>query len=216
MATIPARETFPDKQTFIQTLTNPQDSVLDVGFWGQAVKRDARSWPHGLLKARASEVWGVDIEFDPSQLEHPERYQKAPAEEFNLPRTFTVVFASELIEHLTNPGLFLDCARRHLAPGGVLVLTTPNAFNLFVVLEKLFKREPGVNSDHTFYFNHAVLAKLLDKCGYEVVYRGYIDTFHPPRGLRRLARPLLRLTLLFTPKFLETIVVIACPKENFS
>ena len=40
----------------------------------------------------------------------------------------TQVFAGELIEHLGNVEGFLSSARRHLGPGGQLVLTTPNAF----------------------------------------------------------------------------------------
>ena len=47
---------------------------------------------------------------------------------FDLGRTFDTVFAGELIEHLGNVDGFLSSARRHLEPGGQLVLTTPNVF----------------------------------------------------------------------------------------
>ena len=52
----------------------------------------------------------------------------ADAEEFDLGRSFEVVWAGEIIEHLSCAGGFLDAARRHLEPGGRLVITTPNAF----------------------------------------------------------------------------------------
>ena len=39
---------------------------------------------------------------------------------------YDAIACCEGIEHFSNPGLFLCCAFRHLAPGGVLVVTTPN------------------------------------------------------------------------------------------
>jgi 2-polyprenyl-3-methyl-5-hydroxy-6-metoxy-1,4-benzoquinol methylase len=40
-------------------------------------------------------------------------------------KDYDVVVASEVIEHLFNPKAFMDNARALLAPGGLLVLTTP-------------------------------------------------------------------------------------------
>src|SRR3954464_14811640 len=40
---------------------------------------------------------------------------------------FDVIAAGELIEHLSNAGLFLDSAYASLKPGGLLVATVPNA-----------------------------------------------------------------------------------------
>ena len=39
---------------------------------------------------------------------------------------FDVVYGSEVIEHVPTPHDFLKICRAHLAPGGVLVLTTPD------------------------------------------------------------------------------------------
>jgi SAM-dependent methyltransferase len=197
------------KSDLIEDLIKPEHIVLDVGFWGQAVKRGRPDWPHGLLKKRAKEVYGVDVAFEESELEHPERYFKASAEKFSLPQRFEIIFASELIEHLSNPGLFLECARRHLKPDGVLILTTPNAFSFFPLVEKIFKDEPSVNPEHTLYFNKVVLLKLLDLSGFKVTGIAYIDTFTPASGLRRILRLPLRAFSFFTPKFLETLVVVA-------
>jgi 2-polyprenyl-3-methyl-5-hydroxy-6-metoxy-1,4-benzoquinol methylase/tetratricopeptide (TPR) repeat protein len=43
------------------------------------------------------------------------------------PRQFDIVLSSEVIEHVKAPTEFLAILTRYLAPGGVLVLTTPNA-----------------------------------------------------------------------------------------
>jgi SAM-dependent methyltransferase len=45
-------------------------------------------------------------------------------------QTFDIVYASEVIEHVDDPGEFLKTLAAHLAEDGVLVLTTPNAANL--------------------------------------------------------------------------------------
>jgi len=42
-------------------------------------------------------------------------------------RLFDVVLSSEVIEHVPDPAAFVHELRRRLAPGGTLVLTTPNA-----------------------------------------------------------------------------------------
>jgi SAM-dependent methyltransferase len=39
---------------------------------------------------------------------------------------FDLVYGSEVIEHVATPHDFLDICRAHLAPGGVLILTTPD------------------------------------------------------------------------------------------
>ena len=51
----------------------------------------------------------------------------ADATHFDLQQKFDAIVAGELIEHLSNPGLFLDCSSRHLQNNGLLILTTPNA-----------------------------------------------------------------------------------------
>ena len=42
--------------------------------------------------------------------------------------SYDMIVSCEGIEHIANPGLFLKSARRHLNPGGVIVITTPNTW----------------------------------------------------------------------------------------
>ena len=142
------------------------------------------------------------------------RYFKAGAENFHLPVThyFDFIFAGDIIEHLSNPGLFLDKCAEHLSKQGKLVITTPNCFNLFSVAEKLIRSEPSVNPDHTMYFNHTTIKKLLEKNGWKVASAHYIRTPKEKLTLskKRFFLYLLDTTVsLFTPKFSESIVVIA-------
>ena len=204
------QKVFNNKTELIKTLIRAHESVLDVGFWGQAVKVERPDWPHRVLLGNAKEVYGVDLDYDVEKLEHPERYERSSAESFNFNRTFDVVFAGDIVEHLSNPGLFLECVKQHLTSDGRLIITTPNGFNLFILLEKLFKSEPNVNKDHVTYFNTTVLTQLLKRHGFEVTSVNYIDSFKPEVSvLRRIVGALNGLLKVITSKYLETLVIVA-------
>lgn len=76
--------------------------------------------------------------------------------------------AGELIEHILNPGLFLNCARTHLKDDGKLVLTTPNANCLIYFLENLLLGKEIDNPDHVAIYTATTLSLLLKKCGFVV------------------------------------------------
>lgn len=83
---------------------------------------------------------------------------------------FDVVLAGEIIEHLSNPGLFLDGVKAFIANGGILIVTTVNAF----CLRRMFRIPLGIESvhpDHKCYFSHSTLTSLLTKHGYKIKER---------------------------------------------
>jgi len=81
-------------------------------------------------------------------------------------RQFDVVLSSEVIEHVPDPAAFVRELQRHLAPGGTLVLTTPNAgfvtqdAPLGLVLATL---SPGL---HKLLLSRAALERLLGDAGF--------------------------------------------------
>lgn len=210
---------FPNKAALVDALVRPEDRVLDIGFWGQGVSAADPNWPHRLLLGRAREVWGIDLEYDAAALpQDAARYRRASAESFDLGgERFDLVFAGDLIEHLPNPGLFLGRAAAHLLPGGRLIVTTPNAFNLFNLFEKISKREPTVNPDHTCYFNEKTLRQLFGKCGWRVdsaraVYS--LGLKHRESWKKKIQNALYALLANFTDKFAETTVIVASPIQE--
>ena len=210
------KTSFYDKKELISGLISSSDVVLDVGFWGQGVSPESPHWVHNMLRTQAGEVWGIDIEYEESRLpEDASRYRRMSAESFALPIQFDVIFAGDLIEHLPNPGLFLDRVRAHLKPGGRLILTTPNCFNLFSIAEKFSKGEPSVNRDHTCYFNERTLRQLLGKCGFVTIEHSFmwrLDVEYTESWKKKILNVFYLLIGTFTPRFLETLVVVATMK----
>ncbi|HVM18864.1 MAG TPA: methyltransferase domain-containing protein [Egibacteraceae bacterium] len=137
------------------------------------------TWLHGRLTEVASEVVGLDIAEESvaaaRELSGLDNMRVGDAEQ--LPDqaaelgSFDVVVAGEIIEHLNNPGLFLAGVRSVLNPGGLLLLTTVNAF----CLRRLLRIPLGIESvhpDHVAYYSHATLRVLFERFGYEVVFAG--------------------------------------------
>lgn len=110
--------------------------VLDVGCWGTSITMDHPRWLHKHLTEVSKSVLGIDIDEDGLKQMEKEGYsvEFSDASSFDLNREFDVIVAGELIEHLSNPGMFLDCCKEHLGPDGTLILTTPNKDGLYAYL----------------------------------------------------------------------------------
>jgi len=65
---------------------------------------------------------------------------------------------SEVLEHLDDPGLFLDHAAEYLAPGGVLVVTVPGGP----------KSQFDLHIGHRRHYNPHLLRELLERRGFVV------------------------------------------------
>jgi len=81
--------------------------------------------------------------------------------------SFDLVHASQLIEHLNDPGAFLLETRRLLGPGGLLFLATPNADGFQARL--LGRRWRSAINDHLYLFSLSTISDLLDECGFEIL-----------------------------------------------
>jgi len=104
-------------------------------------------------------------------------------------RTYDVIVATELLEHLSNPGLFLDSVGQLMMPGLTnLVVSVPNAFRLPSLLHML-RRVEYVHPDHVRWYSYVTLLHLLDRHGYEIrdlVVYGTQPGWHPARVMSRL------------------------------
>lgn len=182
-------------------------SVLDLGAGSGYSRLD---WFHQLIRADAAEAVGVELsaEFVAGARSKGVELMQGDAETIRLGRCFDVVFAGELIEHLSCFTGLLDTAKAHLRPGGRLILTTPNAF-AFSNFVYRFGGRAQVHGEHTCWFCEDTLSQLLERHGFSVVEVGYLR-HRTPGFLRRAIVGAVRLLL---PERLarNTLMVVAEP-----
>lgn len=90
---------------------------------------------------------------------------------------FEIILASEIIEHLNNPGPFLESAKTLFSPNTEMILTTPNAFRLTEMSYNL-KGYEFVHPDHNYWFSWKTLSVLLTKNCYvinEILVYSFVD-----------------------------------------
>ena len=90
-------------------------------------------------------------------------------DEVKLDKTFEVIIAGEMIEHLANPGLFLEGIKRFMNRDSELIITTVNAycalrFFLYGIRGKKGSNEP-VHPDHVAYYSFKTLSLMLERHG---------------------------------------------------
>ncbi len=78
-----------------------------------------------------------------------------------------VVIAGELIEHLDNPGGFLEASHHLVAKGGRLIITTPNAHGLMNSGAAIAGFEVN-HPDHVTLYSYVTLKKMLQNHGWIV------------------------------------------------
>lgn len=185
--------------------------VLDVGCTEHDVNHanEIRLWNHWLIYNLAEKVTGIDI--DAKSLFSMEEMGfdviNMDAENISFKHQFDTIFAGELIEHLKNPGLFLESAAKALKENGHIVLSTPNTYSFARIVRvfQQFTNEPPVNPDHTAYFTPGVISTLVHKCGLRVAKIEYAHFPFTYQSLLIVANKLL--CALFGEKFKEQMIV---------
>ena len=87
------------------------------------------------------------------------------------PGSFDVVLCGDLIEHLREPGVFLERVRPAIRTGGRVVLSTPNVANWSVRMSLLAGRwrytDRGIlDRTHAHLFTRTTLVETLESAGY--------------------------------------------------
>ena len=78
-----------------------------------------------------------------------------------------LIVCGEVLEHLSNPGYFLD-ALKVAYPGLPVILTVPNAFSAGGQEWLLTRGRENVNADHVCYYSYTTLKELLRRAGYAI------------------------------------------------
>lgn len=136
---------------------------------------DADMLLHDELAEVASELYGFDADIEGIELlaahgaDNLFQADLEALETVELNRTFDVIIAGEMIEHLNNPGLFLKGIQRFMNDNSVLLITTINAycafrFAIYGLRGKGGRNEP-VHPDHVAYYSYKTLSLLIDRSG---------------------------------------------------
>jgi SAM-dependent methyltransferase len=191
-------------------------AVLDIGSINHSFERTpaGRPWMFAFLERYAASVAGIDISAAEVAKARAAGHDiiHADAETYRAGRRFDVVMAGDVIEHLSNPGLFLDCSRANLRPGGRLVLATPNTYalsELFGVVSG-FTNDPPAHPEHSCTFTPTMLRALCARYGFEQEALHYINIPFGP-GKRRTLRWLIAMNAALTrpvPRFRQTMVAV--------
>jgi glycosyltransferase involved in cell wall biosynthesis len=128
------------------------------------------SFLHSMLLKTAARVWGVDC--DEEGIRHLEALgikdlfclNAEALEGLVLEGEPDIIVASEVLEHMSNPGNFLQAAKRFNCP---LLVSVPNAFS-YRAISELSKGRELVHADHNCYFSYTTLNTFIAKHGYRL------------------------------------------------
>ncbi len=151
--------------------------VLDVGCTGKKADGripDVAATLHQALKPVCKTIVGVDSDEDGIRLMARAGFQVFCDDiaTMDLERTFELVIAGEVIEHLPNPGLALKNLGKHLNKTGKLVVTTCNPFYYRQQSKILRKGLIQVHPEHTAWYDPLTMGVLLNSSGFQVM-RGF-------------------------------------------
>ncbi|HEV2145967.1 MAG TPA: class I SAM-dependent methyltransferase [Longimicrobiaceae bacterium] len=112
-------------------------------------------------------------------------------------RSYPLVLAIDVIEHVLDPRLFVASLARLVETGGVVLIDTPNG--AAANIERQGERWKGFNPFHVFLFSVENLSRLLGEHGFTVetsfsygnAPAGPGEPPEPTSGARRLARAVL-------------------------
>jgi 2-polyprenyl-3-methyl-5-hydroxy-6-metoxy-1,4-benzoquinol methylase len=146
---------------------------VDAGLSQQ--KYEAGLLLHSRLQEVAKTLWGVDVDAAGLEWMRAQGWQnlyrldieRLDTEPAILAEPFDLLVLSEVLEHLNNPGQFLDAVRRLFRPQTELLLTTPNATSLTNIIANLHHQE-AVHPEHNVWFSYHTLGTLLRKYGFQI------------------------------------------------
>lgn len=171
--------------------------VLDVGCVAHDVARmGAPQWLHGRLAAVADRCIGVDVLSEGASAMRERGFEVMLHDLRNglgplTPEApFDVIVAGELIEHVEAIDMLFRAAREALAPGGELVVTTPNPY----APHRVRAAQLGIvweNVDHILYAFPSGMAEMAERHGLVLAEAAVTDDRHRLTSvawIRRLRR----------------------------
>lgn len=162
------------------------------------------AWLSRLQQQGFADVLGVDRDVDAFGLDPSKHVLANLDQNFSeqIPRTFDVITAIEIIEHVESPAGFLREARKLINPGGYMLVTTPNVECIqsrlrFLLQGRLRAFEDDGTGDptHISPLLTSLMPRLTSRAGWRIEER--IDL------LKETSRPAVRLLCGMLSPFLK-------------
>lgn len=184
--------------------------VLDVGCVGQDHSEDEHSWLHGRIKKVATELIGSDINQEAIASLRKKGFEIFTPDELDVDKKVDIVVMGDVIEHVNDPGAFLEFYSRFLKEDGEIIICTPNSFGARYSLSVFFFGNAGTNPEHTLSFDPYVMLELFSRVGLEPKEFYWLKEYSKPRRLSSsivfgLARILVALRSFFNSNFMYIV-----------
>jgi cyclopropane fatty-acyl-phospholipid synthase-like methyltransferase len=139
-------------------------------------------------------------------------------EEVDLDETFDVIIAGEMIEHLSNPGLFLKSIQLFMNPETNLLITTINAYCGMRMLTYGFRGRGGahepVHPDHVAYYSYSTLKVLIERENLRVNRFAFYNTGEEHRKLAAWKQKLANDISVFIARQWAEGIIAECSLSN--
>ncbi|MGD9850235.1 MAG: class I SAM-dependent methyltransferase [Nitrospirales bacterium] len=120
-------------------------------------------------------------------------------ESSNLQEPFPLTLCIDIIEHVPAPEIFVHGLARLTAPGGYLVIDTPNGKAAHIEGEGSLWR--GFNPFHIYVFHSENIKKLLSRAGFEIIEVFTYNNFLERRNLHEDSGTFLRRVSQFIKRY---------------
>lgn len=179
---------------------------------------------HHDLEAVAGDLWGIDSDqegIDTLLASGSKQIVRGDLEnlvDVTIDREFDVIIAGEMIEHLNNPGVFLDGVRRFMSAKTQLVITTVNAYCAMRFFHYGLRGKGGtqepVHPDHVAYYSYSTLRLLVERHGMRVENFLFYDIGREHRPHNRwILNAVNDLCVAIAPQWADGLIAV-CRRED--
>ena len=123
---------------------------------------------HKRLSKITNNLWGIDLSSEGCEILTEMGFDNiihgdiSDLHSYLKNEEFDIVLAGEVIEHLNNPGLFLQNISKIMASGADLLITTVNSPSIKQIIFAVMRKEK-VHPDHNYYFSYYTLKHFIRK-----------------------------------------------------
>jgi SAM-dependent methyltransferase len=146
--------------------------VLDIGCVNHDPAKQGKSgWVHEDIRKVAKETVGMDILEEAAADLNKRGYNIITADiskPVKLEKKFDVIFAGNIIEHLSNFEGFWKNITGLLKDKGVILVATPNPFYMDQYFYSAFKGRVLINPEHTCWIDPVAMGQLAGRFGFDV------------------------------------------------